>query len=272
MATSMVNEQRQIAKKFLLASPPGQFQQTLMDLNAILDNDENYAPTTTTILSRDFINHVQAEYNSNTGREVLLQSKTHGSEEEDDSTTIDEFGKSLKVSFQNYTEKHYRGKDVESNYCVTITNNTEQSKVYEIIVYAERIKLKQFHAGSWFAKYTITANEEKKNSEYTVSGVVLLHGHSFEDGNVHVHTNVTLPSKVIQSLSSTAMAEAIINVIQSWDEEHVLRPLKGLYHDLSSDLLKKVRRVMPVTRTKFDWNLSGHRFIRAMERDVQGNN
>ena len=271
MSNTTIETKRNIAKQFLLSSPPGQFQQTLVDLQAIFDNSNNNDnhQSSSILLSRDFVNEVQKEYNSNTGRGVLLQQK------EDSINNDDDFGKSLKDSFQNYVDTYYKGKDVESNYCVSnTTTNDSNTTTYKIIIYAERIKLKQFHAGSWFAKYTIsttkTSDENKRNC--IIDGAAILHGHSFENGNVHVKSNITLPSKQLQiqtSSSSTTTCQDIINVIQSWDEEYILRPLKGMYDDLSSNVLKKIRRVMPVTRTKFDWNLSGHRFVRAMEKDVQ---
>ena len=272
MSNTTIETKRNIAKKFLLSAPPGQFQQTLVDLQAIFDNDNQSS------LSRDFVNEVQKEYNSNTGRNVLLKQTEDSNSNDHHINDDDDFGKSLKDSFQNYVDKHYKGKDVESNFCVvnttTATTQTNEKNLgsYEIMIYAERIKLKQFHAGSWFTKYTIsnTASDDANHGKYIIDGVAILRGNSFENGNINVKSNITLPSKRIQTSSSaSSLEEEIINVIQSWDEEYILRPLKGMYDDLSSNVLKKIRRIMPVTRTKFDWNLSGHRFVRAMEKDVQ---
>ncbi len=254
MSNSSIEEKRSIAKEFLLTSPPGQFQKTLTDLNSIL-NCDNSIPS---VLSREFVNEVESIYNDRTGRtSILKQSKGIC---DDDEVDGDEFGKSLKESFQKYVDSHYKGKGVESNYCIHKQRNHDV--LYEIFVYAERIKLKQFHAGSWFAKYSIVRDASK--NAFSISGEVVIHAHSFENGNVHVKSNVTLPSKSI-SHSSTE----VIATIQKWDEEHVLRPLKRVYDDLSSNLLKTMRRVMPVTRTKFDWNFNGHTFVRAMEKNMQ---
>ena len=291
---TIMNEKRKIAKQFLLSSPPGQFQQTLKDLNDILTiHNDSANHVTNTILSREFVNQVQNEFNTKTGREVLIllqnnnqkdadntnAAKNNDISENEENAEEDKLGKSLKASLQKYMDKYYKNKNVESNYHLTSNQSRNNGCYsYEIMVYAERIMLKQYHTGAWFAKYTIVQNDNGNNNnsernEYTLSGVVLLHGHSFEDGNVHVQSNVTLPSKIIQVQQSpesmSLLSEKIMDTIQNWDEEYVLRPLKGMYDGLSTDLLKRMRRVMPVTRTKFDWNnLSGHRFVKAIEKDV----
>jgi hypothetical protein len=256
-----------IVKQLLLSSPPGQFQQTLLNLQTIFDDDnENSSSTSAQLITREFIQEVQSIYNSNTGRQVLSGKESSDSNDKSNVEDDDQFGNSLKESFQNYIKKYYSSKGVESNYVITVSSNENNSNRYDIILYAERIKLKQFHAGSWMAKYTVDYSTSPSSST-VINGLIQLHAHAFEDGNVQVKSKTELPSHTIEN--TTSLSEDIMAQIQKWEEEYVLQPLKDVYHDMSNDILKKMRRVMPVTRTKFDWNVEGNHFIKTMGMDVQ---
>ena len=80
---------------------------------------------------------------------------------------------------------------------------------------------------------------------------------------MQLKSKVEFPSKEIEDTAS--LVDDIMDQIQKWDEENVISPLRNVYNDMSSDILKKMRRVMPVTRTKFNWNIEGHRFVKTME-------
>lgn len=224
-----MSDEERILKHFLLSSPPGQFDLILEDLKALSE------------LSPEFVEQTRSEYNSRTGKEVLQ------------STENLEFG-NLQQDLGNYVDKFYKSKDVNSNYVIASSEGGAN-----IIIYAERIQLQQFHSGSWTARYSI----EKDEDSITISGKVVLHVHTFESGNLQLNSTTDFPS------SKVSMA-GIVAQIQKWDEE-LMQNLDSIYENMSSNILKKLRRVMPVTRTRFDWNIAGHRGVRQLGMEVKKN-
>ena len=261
MQSSSIND---VVKTLLLSSPPGQFDETLSNIQFIVSpNDDN---NNSMLLSNEFIQEVKEEYNHQTGRSILSMTTNTTA-----TNNNDEFETNLHTSFQTYIQNHYSSKGVESNYNIIYKPNESS---YDIHVYAERIKLPQYNTGSWYAKYVIKRlidSNDGSNSKMIISGVVDIHTHAFENGNVQLQSKTTFPPQTIETKSSTssslsALAEQIISHVQKWDEEYIIQPLKHVYNDMSNDILKKMRRVMPVTRRKFDWNVEGHRFMNILHQ------
>jgi len=229
------SDELRIAKHLLLSSPPGQFDLILQDLTELLS------------LSQDWTETTRQEHNSRTGREALDSFKTTQPEN-------DALG--LQDGMQQYIDQFYDSKGVTSNH--TFSSPNEDGQV-TILLYAERIQLQQYHAGSWMARYFINAHADRNT--FTISGTIVLHAHTFENGNLQLKSTVDLPS--VETNKS-----GIFQQIQKWDEASVMT-LRGVYDDMPGEILKKLRRVMPVTRTRFVWNVEGHRGIRQLGVEVQ---
>mmetsp|Transcript_20606 Transcript_20606/g.30404 ORF Transcript_20606/g.30404 Transcript_20606/m.30404 type:complete len:238 (-) Transcript_20606:53-766(-) len=230
------SDQLRIAKHLLLSSPPGQFHLVLQDLTEIVSPPQEWIAT------------IRKEHDSRTGREALDQ---RDQQQQDQSDSL-----GLKDNMQKYIDEFYSSKGVQSNHVISPPNNDGQ---VTILLYAERIQLQQYHAGSWTARYFI--NENDGNDTVSMSGTIVIHAHTFENGNLQLKSIVDLP-RVETSKSG------IFQQIQKWDEESVVT-LRGIYDDMSGEVLKKLRRVMPITRTRFDWNAEGHKGIRQLGIEVQ---
>eukprot|EP00555_Chaetoceros_dichaeta_P013448 CAMPEP_0198256646 /NCGR_PEP_ID=MMETSP1447-20131203/6515_1 /TAXON_ID=420782 /ORGANISM="Chaetoceros dichaeta, Strain CCMP1751" /LENGTH=297 /DNA_ID=CAMNT_0043943341 /DNA_START=38 /DNA_END=931 /DNA_ORIENTATION=- len=284
-----------ISKHLLLSSPPGQFDVILSDLLIILSEKQK------SLLDSNWIQQVQTEYESRSGKSILRTAATNNNnnnntnENDDDcenanegdanddvvlpssssGTTTTEMERSLEEQMKKYLETYYSSKGVTSNVQITTTTTSGDgsSSTFIILLYAERIQLPQYHAGSWLARYTITLSPNLKR---TMDGTVLLHAHTFENGNVQMTSKTTLgPITVdpppLSSTSTSTAAHGIVETIQAWEEDHVVTPLREAYDSLGSGVLKKLRRVMPVTRTKFDWNVASHRLHKGIGIGIEQN-
>lgn len=229
-------DQLAIARDLLLSSPPGQFEVILQDLFQLI----------TPPLPNEWIDKVRTEFHSLTGREALSELAT--------SATMDDDPLGLQEGMKRHIEKYYSARGVKSNYVIDTSSDNAK---YSILLYAERIQLEKFHAGSWTARYTITENEK---NVVCIKGKAVLRAHSLEHGNVQVKTTVDFPSTEIPK-------DDIFQKNQNW-EESLMNSLGDTYDEISTDALKRFRRVMPVTRTRFDWNLLGHRGIRQLGAEV----
>ncbi len=252
-----IEEKRCIAKEILVSCPPGQFQESLSNLHSIFSNPDD---NSNTVLSRDFVQEIESIYNSQTGRDVLLKKGVDGDDDDDDV-----FGKGLDLSFQKYIEEHYsinNHNGVESHFTIQ-----KVSSRYEIKLYGQRIKIPQYNTGSWYAKYIIN---RMGDNTIVLNGSVDIFCHAFENGNVQLKSKVNIPPQTLERSPSSAssLADEVIKCIQRVEEELVVQPLKCAYKDMSNDILKKMRRVMPVTRTKFDWKVDGHNFMNTIVMNV----
>ena len=247
MTTS--TDQLRIAKHLLLSAPPGQFDLIARDLCEILPSGS--------VLTPEWIHSVQIEYNSRTGRDALVNPESVS-----DSTTDadpDPMCQSLHEGMKNHLSQYYSSEGTQSNYSLT---RSKDGGEYTLLLYAERIQLQHYHAGSWTARYTLQCHHT--GDSVRISGKVRIHAHTFENGNLQLTSTADLP----ETTTEMGSREEIFRQIRQWDEAIVLQPLRDVYEDMSGDILKKLRRVMPVTRTRFDWNVQGHRGIRELGAEV----
>ncbi len=228
------NDQLRIARHLLLSSPPGQFDHILKDLQDLIP----------TVLTERRAEELQKEYNARSGREALQQP---------DSSAVGNVG--LEEGIQNYVNQYYTSKGVKANFQIS---QADSEREFSILLYAERICFQQFHTGSWTARYSIQFLD---GDTVEISGKMSLHAHTFERGNIQLKSMVDLPS--VQTSQ-----KGIFSQIQKWDEDTVMS-LHSVYDEMSGDILKKFRRIMPVTRRRFDWNVQGHRGLRELGMEVQ---
>jgi len=207
------------------------------------------------VLTPQILDELQKEYNSRTGREVLLEV---AEDHDDASNPKTDVALGLEKGMKHYIETFYSSRSVK---CKTGIGREAENE-YSILLFAERINFQQFHTGSWTARYSVKYDPKNNNSNLVrISGKMCLHAHTFENGNSQLKSTVVLPE--VQTTSSR-----IFQQIERWDEETVMS-LNNVYDGMSVNILKKLRRTIPVTRMRFDWNLIGQRGMRELGAEVQ---
>ena len=83
-----------------------------------------------------------------------------------------------------------------------------------------------------------------------------------------MNSTTTLGPITMESKTRSNTVQSIIKKIEIWEEDHVMTPLHETYDKLSGGVLKKLRRIIPVTRTKFDWNVSNYQLHKDIGMDV----
>ena len=104
--------------------------------------------------------------------------------------------------------------------------------------------LRNWWSGSWKGEYVITLS----GSSCSITGQVDLLAHYFEDGNVQMNTQKTYSADGV-----SFSGEAIVEQIQEW-ENALQAGLETMYTGMSNQTFKDMRRILPVTYTKFDWS------------------
>ena len=66
----------------------------------------------------------------------------------------------------------------------------------------------------------------------------------------------------IKGADEDSTVENIMKQIKSWEEE-CIRSLEGISLEKQ---LKSLRRLMPITRQKMDWNIQPHRMVNGLRK------
>ena len=104
-------------------------------------------------------------------------------------------------------------------------------------------------AGAWRAEWSLEV--PMGGSIGTLTGKVVVHVHYFEDGNVQLDDKAAFQCE-IPATPSEVGAEFVGKVRAS--EQAFIAKLEDIYANMSESVLQALRRRLPVTRTKFDWD------------------
>jgi hypothetical protein len=231
-------------RSILLASPPGQFDLVLEDLQSI-------APKS--MPDADVVSALRAEWATANGQAIVETSAADNTSDESDG-----FICALRKAMDDYVSLKFSSPGVRAAHQVKQDGDATTIK---ITTYAARIDLPNHNAGSWNACYTV------RPSSGRASGSVSITAHTFENaGNVQLHSNICLDETNTECITSNddsdkqlSWAKSIVKQIQAWEDTEVMGKLTDMYESISSECLKSLRRVMPITRTKMEWNVMAHR-------------
>ena len=236
-----MKDQNQSARQILLASPPGQFDLILGDLRSALSESSG-------LIDDDFVGSVRSEWEASTNRSVLTSK-----EAVDGDASIS----SLHTAIDEYLSK-FSSSNIHTGHQVT---NAVGSII--ITIYVEKIDPNNFRTGSWTGKYTLN------NTTGSFSASVDIHTHTFEDGaNFHLKSKIDTSAVQVGSCPPdgeklSAWTLAIVRTIKAWEEEEIMSKLREMYDSMGGSL-KSLRRVIPVTRMKMDWDVMSHRVVRML--------
>ena len=235
---------RDAVSSLLLASPPGQFDLVLEDLQSIASKSMPDAGC---------LSDIRAKWEESTGYSILKSSAVDITNEE----VTDGCIYALRNSLDNYMGNKFSSQGVHA------ANQVQGDKsMITIEIYASRIDLHNHNAGSWKATYSVNP------SSGCISGSVSITAHTFENGgNVQLHSDICLdetdgadciiPNEDGEKLES--WAKSVVKRIQAWEDTEVMSKFDEMYERMNNEYLKSLRRVMPITRTKMEWNVMAHR-------------
>mmetsp|Transcript_19847 Transcript_19847/g.39811 ORF Transcript_19847/g.39811 Transcript_19847/m.39811 type:complete len:270 (-) Transcript_19847:92-901(-) len=255
------NNPDQIAiKDILTSSPPGQFDQILTSLRSMIHKSKEAE-----LLNPDFITALRSDWEESSGRSILAAATDGGSNSDGDAAECtDESVQLLTKSMDDYLARHFSSAGVQAAQKIVRENDGGADSAISVTVYVERIDLKNFNASSWKGTYSILPTSN------SLSGEVVICAHTFENGgNFQLHSKMKLDSTSFKSAAGShrdamAWTEEAVKKIETFEKEQVLGKLKEMYESMNSVHLKNLRRVMPVTRTKMEWNVLAHRLVHTL--------
>ncbi|VDN57404.1 unnamed protein product [Dracunculus medinensis] len=264
------NDKVRIASGFLLHAPPGEFNEVFNDVRMLLNNDA---------LLKDGCGVAFAQYN----KEQFMPARLEGVEKQTLITPFNELpnGRFFDARSKNtFKFDHLRKEAIDVQPDNTIDSSVElwlkylqeeadkyMDSHYEdsgvaaifpsanslvLCIESHQFQPKNFWNGRWRSQWTLPLHDGK-SGQHEVKGVIKVQVHYYEDGNVQLVSTKDITAKINLLADHTQSAKDIFKVI--WDEESKYQEaVQDNYQQMSSTTFKALRRQLPVTGAKFDWN------------------
>jgi len=275
------SEKLKVATHFLLSSPPGEIKEILKDIKKVLPghliNDGNLLPIFRTYnLDQFYIADVpggehklvifpQAEVDDTHYIDSVTQTVVefnHISQEcvsvggaaPDAAGVAAPFRAAIAEKIAAYVKSQYG--TGRTAYAV-VANGDEIS----VVIAGLNTNLRNYWSGNWRSAWNIALKGDKA----TVTGSIKALVHYFEDGNVQMDTNKDVETVDLPYSDPESLATAVSGRIQE-QEGSTQDGLERLYSNMTDETFKDMRRVLPVTRTKFDWSGTASRLAGSAGR------
>jgi len=252
----------EIANNFLLSSPPGEFMEVVTDVRALLPN-ETMINSTAARTFREYNTEQMLIVDSPAKHKFLITK--YG--EVADGDYLDPKGK-LVVHFDHIKQQVTSSKAISNEldsgleplrsaferafleYAGQHYPNgagTVYGKDGQIIaaISSSKFNPSNFWNGRFRSVWTY------KDGSLTANFKVVVH--YYEDGNVQLNTNCTQKLKVTPGANPDATAKAALEIVAKAEASYQ-QALDASYATMGDTTFKALRRALPITRTKIDWN------------------
>lgn len=126
----------------------------------------------------------------------------------------------------------------------------------EIVICSSRDNLRNYYSGNWRSTFTVSLSQNSAE----ISGVIKLHAHYFEDGNVQLSTKKDIEASTLKNEGADSLASEVINAIKA-QEDKIQSGLEDMYANMKDETFRALRRVMTVRREKFNWSVAETRLV-----------
>jgi len=252
-----------IANNFLLSSPPGEFMEVVTDVRALLPNESminESAPRTFREYNTEQMVQVDSpghqhkvlitkygevsdgEYLDPKGNQVIsydhIRQEVTG--KRGISGDLDSSLEPLRAAFEkaafDYVQQHY-----------THGTTTVYGRDGKIIVCISSVKFNpsNYCNGRWRSVWTFQDGELVGRFKIVI--------HYYEDGNVQLNTDTTQKTTITEGGSPDKIADAAVKAIMKV-EQQFQQALDQSYSTMGETTFKALRRALPITRSRIDWN------------------
>merc|ERR1712000_185894 len=255
-------ELMEICKRFMLNAPPGEFMEVVTDIRGLVQDESvinDVVPgafsgyNKVIICNEGCVNG--AEYLDPVSHEVVsfdhITRKVTGTSDGSQhfSGTYEEIRAAFQKECEAYVADHY------ANGTGAVYNSDDG---VIIAISAAKYEPRNFWTGSWRAVWRVSfAAGTNKGADIKVNGQLDLSVHFYEDGNVQLRAGNALEAKVKAGAGAGATASAVFKAIGVAEAKYQ-QSLEAAYATMDTPPFKALRRQLPVTATKIDWDKIGH--------------
>ena len=130
-----------------------------------------------------------------------------------------------------------------------------------IVLTGEKENLRNYWSGRWNSTWTC----QLESGTCSLVGDIKLHAHYFEDGNVQLISTKNIPAIKISYSTDDELSQSIVSTINE-SEGTVQKGLEDMYANMNEETFRAMRRLMPITRTKMEWNVNAIRLNKNLRK------
>lgn len=269
------SERVSIAENFIRDAPPGEFNEVFNDVRVLLDADN---------LLKTEANKAFAAYDTdqftpckvnNAEHSVLItkHGRLDGSRFYDPSSkqqfhydhlrkeasdvepwhghdSTESWRLSVEQVMREYIAAHYP--DGNLTVYSQLSTSDEPTKVV-ICIEDHQFQPHNFWNGRWRSEWTVLFNPSNADEPAVLSGALKLQVHYYEDGNVQLVSNKDIEAIEVNANDPESLAKGVQKSVKAAETKYQTA-INENYEKMSTTAFKSLRRQLPITRTKIDWN------------------
>ena len=117
-----------------------------------------------------------------------------------------------------------------------------------VLISAHNLNLKSFWSGEWLSTWEMTISSKQ------INGTLRANTYYYEEGNIQFSLDTKFDG-IAQGGDDNTIADSLVDFIKT-SENNVQLELEKVYDELSENYIKPLRRKLPITGTKMNWNVN----------------